>query len=141
MTNTDIKSSKILLIEDEDFLIKPLEFAFRKEGVECMIAKDGEEGLARVKKDSPDLVLLDLLLPKMNGFEVLKEIKADPATRDIPVLILSNLAREGEMERGLAGGAAGYIVKTNFSMASLIGKVKEILNMASRHPGAKTKDL
>ena len=121
---------KILLIEDENFLIKPLEFAFRREGMDLIIARDGEEGLVKVKGDLPDLVLLDLILPKMNGFEVLKEIKTDPSTRNIPVLILSNLAREGEMKRGFESGAIGYIVKTNFSISSLIEKVRKVLDIS-----------
>ncbi len=123
----NMKHAKILLIEDENFLIKPLKLAFKGAGIELLIAKDGEAGLAIVQKDLPDAVLLDLLLPKMNGFDVLKEIKNNPATKHIPVIILSNLAREGEVKRGLAAGAREYMVKTNFSIASLLEKVRKVL--------------
>lgn len=123
-----MKKPKILLIEDENFLIKPLEFAFKKAGIGLAVAKDGETGLVMLEQYQPDLVLLDLLLPKMSGFDVLAKIKSDRAMKKIPVLILSNLAREEEVRRGLAGGAIGYIVKTNLSIASLLEKVREIVS-------------
>ncbi len=117
----------VLLIEDEDSLVAPLEFAFAKRGITLRVAKDGAEGVFAVRKHVPDLVLLDLVLPKMNGFEVLKEIKRDPATAHIPVLILSNLAREDQMKRGAEAGASGYIVKSNASIDAIVGAVLSIM--------------
>ncbi len=110
----------ILLIEDENFLIKPLQFAFEKRGAMVRIAKDGDQGIFMARRHAPDLILLDLLLPKMSGFEVLKEMKRDPSTACIPVLILSNLAREEHVARSLAAGAEGYIVKSNASIDSIV---------------------
>ncbi|MBU6141733.1 response regulator [Patescibacteria group bacterium] len=117
----------VLLIEDEDSLIKPLQFAFEKRGITLRVAKTGDEGVFAVRKHVPDLVLLDLVLPKMNGFEVLKEIRRDPSTAHIPVLILSNLAREGQMKRGMESGANGYIVKSNASIEAIVGTVLSMM--------------
>lgn len=122
-----MKGKRVLVIEDEDFLIRPLKFSLEKEGVEFLSAKDGEEGLLMVKSELPDLILLDLVLPKKNGFDVLAGIKNNPATKNIPVLIVSNLAGSGEVERGLAGGADDYFVKANLSISSLIAKIRTIL--------------
>ena len=118
---------KILLIEDEEFIIRPLEIILKKEDFDLVIAKDGEDGLLKIKNEKPDLVLLDIVLPKMNGFEVLEKFKKERDLKDIPVIILSNLAREGEVERGLSLGAKDYFVKTNFSLFNLIRKIKNYL--------------
>ena len=118
---------KILLIEDEEFIIRPLEIILKKEDFDLVIAKDGEDGLLKIKNEKPDLVLLDIILPKMNGFEVLEKFKKERDLKDIPVIILSNLAREGEVERGLSLGAKDYFVKTNFSLFNLIRKIKNYL--------------
>ena len=118
---------KILLIEDEEFIIRPLEIILKKEDFDLVIAKDGEDGLLKIKNEKPDLVLLDIVLPKMNGFEVLEKFKKERDLKDIPVIILSNLAREGEVERGLSLGAKDYFVKTNFSLFDLIRKIKNYL--------------
>lgn len=122
-----MKGKKVLAIEDEDFLIRPLKFSLEREGVEFLSAKDGEKGLAMAKSEMPDLILLDLVLPKKSGFDVLEEIKKDPAIKNIPVLIVSNLAGSGEVERGLAGGAENYFVKANLPISSLLAKVRIIL--------------
>ena len=118
---------KILLIEDDEFIIKPLAIVLKQEGFELSIAGDGEAALEKLKNEQPDLILLDIVLPKMNGFDVLKEIRSDPKTKNIPVVILSNLAREGEVKMGLAEGANDYIIKTNLSLSNLIKKVKTYL--------------
>ncbi len=119
---------EILIIEDEKFLINPLEITFKKNKWHLTVATNGEDGIISAKKSKPDLILLDLILPKMDGYEVLKILKSDPETKDIPVLIVSNLAREAEIRRGIAGGAADYIVKANFSMQGLLEKIKQYLN-------------
>jgi len=116
------------MIEDEKFLIQPLEITFRKNNWDLAVATTGEEGLVLAKKSRPELILLDLVLPKMDGYEVLRILKADPETSGIPVLIVSNLAREAEIKKGLTGGAVDYIVKANFSMNALIEKVAEYLD-------------
>jgi len=120
----DRSKKHILVIEDDEVVVKPLQLALREEGFQVEIAKNGEEGITMFYKAMPNLVLLDLVLPKTNGFEVLEKIRLDAALHEIPIVILSNLAREGEIKRGLAGGATRYIVKTNFSLDNLIGIIK-----------------
>lgn len=122
------KNHDVLIIEDEKFLIQPLEITFRKNNWNLHVATTGEEGLVMAKEIKPELVLLDLVLPKMNGYEVLKILKSDPETNGIPVLIVSNLAREAEIKKGLTGGAVDYIVKANFSMQGLLEKIKQYLD-------------
>ncbi len=124
----DGRKHSVLMIEDEKFLIQPLEITFRKNNWDLAVATTGEEGLVLAKKSRPELILLDLVLPKMDGYEVLRILKADPETSGIPVLIVSNLAREAEIKKGLTGGAVDYIVKANFSMNALIEKVAEYLD-------------
>lgn len=116
--------NKILVIEDDEAVLRPLELALRAEGFDVKIAKDGEEGIALFYDAPPGLVLLDLVLPKVNGFEVLEKIRLDAALHKIPIIILSNLAREGEVKKGLAGGAEEYIIKTNFSLEGLVERIK-----------------
>lgn len=122
-----IGNAEILIIEDERFIINPLEITFKKNKWHLSVAANGEDGLVMAKKLKPDLILLDLVLPKMNGYEVLEILKSDPETKDIPVLIISNLARESEIKKGLAGGAVDYIVKANFSMKGLLEKIEKYL--------------
>lgn len=117
----------MLAIEDEDFLIRPLKFSLEKEGVEFLSARNGEEGVYMAKSELPDLILLDLVLPKKSGFDVLSEIKKDPAIKNIPILIVSNLAGSGEVDRGLAGGAENYFVKANLPISSLLAEIRKIL--------------
>jgi DNA-binding response OmpR family regulator len=118
------QKKKILVVEDDEAVLKPLALALRAEGFDVKIAEDGEKGIAAFYESLPDLILLDLILPKINGFEVLKKIRIDAALHKIPIIILSNLAREGEIKKGLAEGAEEYIVKTNFSLQHLLEKVR-----------------
>jgi len=91
-------------------------------------ALDGEAGLKMAKKELPDLILLDLILPKKNGFEVLEELKKDSATKNIPVAVLTNLEGSAEVERALALGATTYLVKANYKPDELLAKIEVILN-------------
>ena len=120
-------SSKILIIEDDQRINKVYTAKLLIEGIEVFTALDGEEGLRRIYDEKPDLILLDLMLPKKSGFEILKEIKKDEKVKDIPVLILSNLAQEKEIEEGLALGAQDYLVKTNYSIQQVMEKIKKTL--------------
>ncbi|MDE2001163.1 MAG: response regulator [Patescibacteria group bacterium] len=122
---------KILLIEDEPYLARPLRLAFDRAKLASLdIAVDGIEGLKRAQEEKPDLIILDLILPKLSGFEVLRRLKENPETKDVPVVILSNLAREDEVRRGLAAGAQDYFVKTNFSMNTLMDRIQRTLSGA-----------
>jgi len=118
----------IIFIEDEPTLQKTVGRFLENEGYEIKSALDGETGLAMVKKIKPDLVLLDLILPKKDGFEVLKELKADETTKDIPVIILTNLEKTADIEKTLSLGATTYLVKANYELEEIVKKIKEIIN-------------
>lgn len=127
-----MKQTKILIIEDDKFLLKLYSDKLRRQGFEVFESLTGEEGLNRLSVEEPDLIILDLVLPGKNGFDVLKEIKDSPKTKDIPVIILTNLGQESDIKRGLDLGAAAYLVKTEFSINQLAEKVKEHLTKARK---------
>jgi len=110
---------RILLAEDDRFLRKAAGGMLRKLGHTVITAEDGEEALRMARAELPELILLDLIMPKIQGFEVLRALKADPATRDIPVIILSNLGQDADRQTTLKAGAAGYLVKVNLSLTEL----------------------
>jgi len=118
---------KILIIEDDKFLRELIVRKLTDEGFEIEEAIDGEEGIKKTKEIKPDLVLLDLILPGMDGFEVLSRIKGDPLLASIPVIILSNLGQREDIEKGLKLGAVDYLVKANFTPNEIIEKVKNAL--------------
>jgi len=119
---------RILIIEDEKILSKILKDKFTEHGWIVKVALDGIEGLEAVKKGSFDVVLLDLLLPKKNGFEVLREIRADSGYKNLPVLIISNLGGREEVQEALRLGATDYFVKTQHSLADIIKKAEKYLH-------------
>ena len=118
---------KIIFIEDEPALQKTLGEVLKQEGYEVTSASDGEMGLKSIRQKQPDLILLDLILPKINGFEVLKQIKEDVKTKDIPVIVLTNLERVEDVEKVVKYGATTYLVKSQYSMEELIQKIKKII--------------
>ena len=120
-------SKKILIIEDDKFLRELISMKLQKEGYTIVEAVDGEEGEKKIKEEKPDLVLLDLILPGIDGFEVLSRIKEDPAVSSIPVIILSNLGQKEEIEKGLKLGAIDFLVKAHFTPGEIIEKIKNIL--------------
>jgi CheY-like chemotaxis protein len=117
----------ILFVEDEPTLQKLVGRFLEKEGYQVISALNGETGLELSKKLKPDLILLDLILPKKDGFEVLEELKKDEGTKDIPVIILTNLEGSGDVEKALALGATTYLVKANYELAEVVKKIKETL--------------
>ena len=119
--------SKVLVIEDEEILAKILQDKFRNEDFLVETAGDGEAALPIAKNFSPDIVVLDLILPKKDGFQVLKELKADSALKNVPVIILSNLGQEDEIKKGYALGAADYLVKAQNPIKAVVEKVKSYL--------------
>lgn len=121
MTKQQIK--KILLIEDDIFLSKIMEERLQDEGWEVNLAGNGEEGLQKAKTYLPNLILLDMILPKMNGFEVLEALKKETSTKDIPVIVISNLGQDDDMKNAKKLGAVDYLVKSNFSIKAIIEKV------------------
>ena len=114
-------------MEDDEFLKRVYNLKLAKEGFEVMLASDGDEAMVKLKGERPDLILLDLILPKKNGFEVLQEIKANPALADIPVVILSNLGQESDIKRGMELGAADFLVKMEYSIDAVANKIREYL--------------
>jgi DNA-binding response OmpR family regulator len=117
----------ILLVEDDKFLSSLLKNRLEKEGIMVVYAADGEAALNALKLQKVDLVLLDVILPKKNGFEVLEEIQSDPLLRESPVIIISNLGQESDMARGKDLGAIEYYVKAQTSIDDLISKVKNYI--------------
>lgn len=118
---------KILFIEDESSLQRAVSSIFTDKGYEMLSAMDGEAGILLAQKELPDLILLDLIIPKKDGFTVLTELKQDPATMNIPVIVLTNLEGNADVERTLELGATTYLVKTNYKLEEIVEKIKDIL--------------
>jgi len=121
------REAKILIIEDDVMLNKIYQTKLGMLGYSVFSSYDGEEGLKRVEDLVPDLILLDLMLPKKNGFEVLEKIKQDVRLNRIPILILSNLGQEADVQKGMELGAVDFLVKSNVKLESVIEKVENIL--------------
>jgi DNA-binding response OmpR family regulator len=120
--------SKILIIEDNVDLVKIYQNKLQKEGYKVSIALDGKKGLELTQDEKPNIILLDILLPKLSGREVLKKLKTDPNTSSIPVLILSNLSEMDEVLKGLEEGAVDYMIKAEHSLQEVVERVKSILS-------------
>lgn len=120
-------AQKILIVEDDKFLRELIARKLEKEGYLVCEAVDGEEGEKIIKKEKPDLVLLDLILPGIDGFELLSRVKQDPNLEPIPVIILSNLGQKEEIEKGFKLGAIDFLVKAHFTPIEIIEKIKNIL--------------
>ena len=125
----DNSTIHVLLVEDDVFLAGIYQKKFEMEGYKISTAGDGEKGLADAKKKKPSIILLDILLPKMDGFTVLKNLKADAATKDIPVILLTNLGQKDDVEKGLSAGAADYLIKAHFKPSEIVDKVKKVLHL------------
>ena len=123
----DIIMKKILFIEDEAALQKTFGEVLEQEGYKMISAMDGEEGIRLVKSEKPDLILLDLIMPKLNGFEVLKNLKSDKTTEGVPVIVLTNLEGTGDVEKSIELGAMTYLVKANYTLEEVIKKIKQAL--------------
>ncbi|MCF7845452.1 MAG: response regulator [Candidatus Pacebacteria bacterium] len=119
--------TKILVVEDDKFLREMISRKLEKEGYEVYQAIDGEKGEEKIKEVKPDIVLLDLILPGIDGFEVLERTKKDPEVAEIPIIILSNLGQKSEVERGLNLGAVDFLIKAHFTPAEIVRKIKEII--------------
>ncbi|MDP2736621.1 MAG: response regulator [bacterium] len=119
---------KILLVEDDSFLLGMYATKFEMEGFKVVMAEDGEKAIRLALKEAPDIILLDIILPKMNGFEVLRQLKASPGTANIPVILLTNLSQKDEIEQGLKMGAEDYLIKAHFMPSEVVDKIKKVLN-------------
>ena len=119
-------NKKVLIADDEQNIVISLEFLMKREGFEVVVANDGEEAIRRIRADQPDLVLLDVMMPKKSGFEVCQEVKADPALGGVRILMLTAKGRDTEVAKGLALGADAYMTKP-FSTRELVDKVRSML--------------
>jgi CheY-like chemotaxis protein len=119
--------ARITIIEDDPLMSRMYQKIFVFEGYEVDLAMDGEEGLEKVRATPPTMILLDVMMPKMNGIEVLEQLKADPALKGIPVVMLTNLAGQADAETALSKGAVRYIVKSEYDPKQVADIVKEIL--------------
>ena len=119
---------KILLVEDDSFLLSMYATKFEMENFKVVMAEDGEKAVRLALKEAPDIVLLDILLPKANGFEVLQKLKANSTTANVPVILLTNLSQKDEIEQGLKMGAEDYLIKAHFMPSEVVDKIKKILN-------------
>jgi DNA-binding response OmpR family regulator len=123
MTN----KTKILIVEDDLFLRRLCQNKLEKEGFEVILAEDGMRGIEEAKKTSPNLILLDIILPNIDGFEVLKILRDEVSTKLIPIILLSNLGQKEDIDKGLALGANDYLIKAHFSPQEIVDKVREVL--------------
>src|SRR3990167_9285690 len=121
------KGTKILMVDDDKMLIDLYKERLELAGYQVEISRDGEEGLAKVHEVKPDIVLLDIMMPKVNGYEALASIKSDPATKDVPVIILSALMRDVNKSKAVESGADDYILRENAVPADVIQKIEAVL--------------
>lgn len=119
--------AKVLIIEDDQLMSRLYEKAFRFEKYDVELAANGDAGLDKAKSGKPTLILLDIMMPGKNGFEVLEELKARTNTKNIPVVVLTNLAGTGDAEKALKMGAVKYIIKSQHEPTQIVAMVKEIL--------------
>ena len=118
---------RVLLAEDDRFLRRAAEARLRRHGLEVLTAADGEEALRIARAEPLDLVLLDVVMPKLQGFEVLKALKQDVATARIPVIVLSNLGQQRDVAQAMALGAVAFLIKAHLSLQDLVGRVDATL--------------
>ena len=120
----------VLIVDDEPNILLSVEFLMQREGHEVLTASDGQEALDQLASSRPDLMILDVMMPRKNGFEVCAEVRANPAFSDMPILMLTAKGREAEMHKGISLGADAYITKP-FSTHELVAKVLELLDRRS----------
>ncbi|MDO8626595.1 MAG: response regulator [Candidatus Magasanikbacteria bacterium] len=119
----------ILLVEDDIFLAGIYQKKFEMEAYKIVVADNGEKALVEAKKKKFDIILLDILLPKLDGFAVLEKLKADPETKPIPVILLTNLGQKDDVDKGLQAGAVDYLIKAHFKPSEVVDKVRAVLKI------------
>ncbi len=120
-------STHLLLVEDDTFLASIYRTKFEQEDFKVSVAENGEDGLEAARKKKPDIILLDILLPHLDGFAVLQELKKDKSTAHIPVILLTNLGQKEDVEKGLELGAASYLIKAHCRPSATVAEVKKVL--------------
>ena len=122
-----MEKNKILIVEDDQMIASMYKTKFEADGFECLMAIDGPAGLEMIKKEKPNLVMLDVMLPQLDGFSILKEIKNDAKTKNIPVIMLTNLSTDEDKKKGEELGAVDYLVKASLTPAEISKKIKDYL--------------
>ena len=125
------RKTKVLIIEDDSYISEMYRIKFESENFETVVKNDGVEGIKFMEKNIPDIILLDIVMPKMDGFSVLKTIKKNPKLDKIPVILLTNLSQKENIERGFDLGASSYIIKAHFTPSEVVEKIKEVLKQES----------
>jgi two-component system, OmpR family, response regulator VicR len=128
ITHMDEDKKRVLIVEDDQHISKVYEIQLAKEGLLSILAHDGEEGIRLFAAEKPDIVVLDLMLPKKDGFEVLEEIRKNSELQKIPVIVISNLGQDEDKKRALDLGATDYLVKVDHPIQEIITKIKERLS-------------
>lgn len=126
----DAVKAKVLIVDDDMFLSGIYATKLELEGFGVVTARDGEEGVKAALKELPDLILLDVLMPKLDGFEALRQLKQQESTKNIPVIMLTNLGQKEDIEKGLQDGAVDYLIKAHFVPAEAVDKIKKVLKIA-----------
>jgi DNA-binding response OmpR family regulator len=126
----DAVKAKVLIVDDDSFLSGIYATKLEIEGFGVVTARDGEEGVKAALKELPDLILLDVLMPKLDGFEALRQLKQQESTKNIPVIMLTNLGQKEDIEKGLQDGAVDYLIKAHFVPAEAVDKIKKVLKIA-----------
>lgn len=133
MSNIPIIGSEnektLLLVDDDQFITIAYKDGLERAGYKVSVAHDGEEALEAMKSIKPDMVLLDLIMPKMNGFELLQDMKEDKDLKDIPVLVLTNLSQDSDREEALSYGVVDFLVKADVSLKDLVNRLHQLLGV------------
>ncbi len=124
---TQSQKAKIILVEDDKFIARAYKDGLERAGFEVEVVSDGLEAIGKIRAEHPDLILLDLILPGKNGFEILEEIQMADELRSLPVVALSNLGQDTDIQKAKSLGAVDYLVKTDYSMREVIERIKEHL--------------
>lgn len=122
------KKINVLLVEDDVFLSKMYQAKLDIAGFNVAATFNGEDGLAMAQKNLPGIILLDIILPKMDGYQVLKQLKKVEATKNIPVILLTNMGQKEDIDRGLALGAVDYLIKAYFTPAEVVKKIQKVIS-------------
>lgn len=121
------KTYKVLIVEDDRYISKMYQLKLSLDGMDVQVADNGRSGIEKAQEFIPDIILLDILMPEMDGYEVLDSLKSEDKTKNIPVLILSNLGQEDHIQKGIELGASGYIVKSQYTPSKVLEKIKKTL--------------
>ena len=126
-TTIPTAQKKIVIVEDDTFLAGMYSTRLSTEGYTVLMASDGQVGLDMITKEKPDIILLDIILPEMDGFTVLQKIKSQESTKNTPVILLTNLGQKADVERGMELGASDYLIKAHFTPSEVVAKIKALI--------------